>query len=143
MIRNAIKPTRLTIKKVEAEWFNYHQTLKEIALLREEIMNPFREEDENVGGGQSNIPGAPTERIATRMTASKQLNYLLEIVNAIERVYDALPDNYKKLAKLRYWNKNNEMKWVAIALELKVSERQAQRWRDEIMQATLELLGWR
>ena len=140
---NAIKPTRLTIKKVEAEWFNYHKTLQEIALLREEIMNPFQESDENVEGGQSNIPGAPTENIATRLTASKQLNYLLDIVNAVERVYESLPDNYKRLAKLRYWNKNNEMKWDGIALELKVSTRQAQRWRDEIMRATLSILGWR
>lgn len=142
-MKNAIKPTTLTIRKIEAEWFNYHNTLKEIARLRESIMHPFQEEDENVGGGQSNIPGAPTERIATRLTTQKQLNYLTEIIEAVEQVYNALPDNYKELARLRYWNKNNELNWDGIALELNVSKRQAIRWRDEIMQATLELLGWR
>jgi RinA family phage transcriptional activator len=140
---NAIKPTRLTIKKIEAEWFNYHNTLKEIARLRESIMHPFQDEDENIGGGQSNIPGSPTESIATRLTTQKQLIFLSEIVDAIERVYNAIPDNYKKLARLRYWNKNNELNWDGIALELHVSKRQAIRWRDEIMQATLEILGWR
>lgn len=139
----AIKPTRLTIRKMEAEWFNYHQTLKEIARLREEIMNPFVETDENIGGGQSNLPGSPTESIATRLTTNKQLNYLTEIISAIDRVYESCPDNYKHLIRLRYWNKHNKKEWAGIALELGRSERQAQRWRDEIMLSTIKLLGWR
>lgn len=140
----AIKPTKITFKKTEAEWYNYHNTLKEIARLREEIMNPFKEfKDENVGGGRSNLPGSPTERIATRLTTHKQLNYLVEIVEAIENVYNALPDDYKKLVRLKYWNKKKQLTWDGIALELNVSKRQAMRWRDDIILATVEVLGWR
>ena len=139
-----IKPTKLAFKKAEAEWYNYHNTLKEIANLREEIMNPFKEfKDENVGGGRSNLPGSPTERIATRLTTHKQLNYLVEIVEAIENVYNALPDDYKKLVRLKYWNKKKQLTWDGIALELNVSKRQAMRWRDDIILATVEVLGWR
>lgn len=138
-----IKMTKTTFKKLEFEWYNYHHTLKEIAKLREEIINPYQPEEMNREGGQSNLPGQPTERIATRLTTSKQLNYLTEIVDAIERVYDALPDNYKKMARLRYWNKNGKLKWEGIALEINISERQARRWRNEIIQATGEVLGWR
>ena len=139
-----IKPTKLAFKKAEAEWYNYHNTLKEIANLREEIMNPFKEfKDENVGGGRSNLPGSPTERIATRLTTHKQLNYLVEIVEAIENVYNALPDDYKKLVRLKYWNKKKQLTWDGIALELNVSKRQAMRWRDEIKLAPVEVLGWR
>lgn len=139
-----IKPTKLAFKKAEAEWYNYHHTLKEIANLREEIMNPFKEfKDENVGGGRSNLPGSPTERIATRLTTHKQLNYLVEIVEAIENVYNALPDEYKKLVRLKYWNKKKQLTWDGIALELNVSKRQAMRWRDDIILATVEVLGWR
>lgn len=143
---NAIKPTKITFKKTEAEWYNYHHTLKEIARLREEIMNPFDEEpDTNVGGGVNSvrIPGDPTERMATRLTTSRQLSYLTGIVEAIEQVYNAIPDNYKKLVRIKYWNKNNELTWDGIALELSVSKRQAIRWRDEIIHATVEVLGWR
>lgn len=140
---SAIKPTRLTIKKIEAEWFNYHHTLREIAKLREEIMNPYQEQDDNIGGGQSNISTRPTEIMATRLTTNKQLNYLTEIIDAIDSVYAALPDNYKRLVRLRYWSKHNKKDWAGIALELDRSERQAQRWRDEIMQTTLNILGWR
>lgn len=138
----SIKPTKITFKKCEAEWYNYHNTLKEIVRLREEIMTPIQE-DENVGGGKSNIPGRPTEQIATRLTTHKQLKYLTEVTESIDRVYSALPDEYKKLVRLRYWNRNKKLTWQGIAVNLNVSERQARRWRDEIILATLELLGWR
>lgn len=138
-----IKPTKITFKKCEAEWYNYHNTLKEIAKLREEIMNPFQEENINFGGSKPNIPNKPTERIATRLTTHKQLNYLTEVTEAIEQVYNALPDDYKKLVRLKYWNKNERLTWQGIADKLNVSERQARRWRDEIIMATIELLGWR
>lgn len=138
-----IKPTKITFKKCEAEWYNYHNTLKEIAKLREEIMNPFQEENINLRESKPNIPDKPTERIATRLTTHKQLNYLTEVTEAIERVYNALPDDYKKLVRLKYWNKNERLTWQGIADKLNVSERQARRWRDEIIIATIELLGWR
>lgn len=138
-----IKPTKITFKKCEAEWYNYHNTLKEIAKLREEIMNPFQEENINLRGSKPNIPDKPTERIATRLTTHKQLNYLTEVTEAIEQVYNALPDDYKKLVRLKYWNKNERLTWQGIADKLNVSERQARRWRDEIIIATIELLGWR
>jgi RinA family phage transcriptional activator len=151
IMSTAIKPTKLAFKKAEAEWYNYYNTLKEIAKLREEIVNPFQEfKDENTGGGKSNIPGRPTESIATRLTTHKQLNYLVEVVDAIEQVYNSVPDNYKKLIRLRYWNRNSKLTWDGIAMQFEkpnsdetMSVKQVQRWRDEIIQATIELLGWR
>ena len=140
---DTIKTTKLAFKKAESEWYNYHNTLREIARLREEIMNPFQEEELNTGGGQSNIPGDPTGKMATRLTTNKQLDYLNEIVTAIDNVYNAVPDDYKKLIKLRYWNNTNRLDWEGISLNCNISKRQAMRWRDEIIHATIELLGWR
>ncbi|RDW21025.1 transcriptional regulator [Oceanobacillus arenosus] len=143
----AIKPTKITFKKTESEWYNYYHTLKEIARLREEIMNPFDEEinDPTVVSGANSVRNIsdPTSKMATRLMTSKQASYLSEIVEAIEQVYNALPDNYKELVRIRYWSKNRKQTWVGISRELKVSERQAMRWRDEIIQATIEVLGWR
>lgn len=139
-----IELTKITFKKIEAEWFNYFNTKREIALIREEIMNPFQEKvDENIGGGRSNEVGKPTERIATRLSLNKQLNHLQDIVEAIDQVYEALPEEYQKLVKLRYWSKNRQLTWDGIALEIGISERQARRWRNEIVLATAEVLGWR
>jgi len=131
---------------MEHEWYNYHNTLKEIARLREEIMNPFDEEpDTNVGGGVNSVrvPGDPTGRVAARLMTSKQLNYLTEITETIEQVYNALPDNYKELVRLKYWSKNNQMTWEGIAFKVDKSERQCRRWRKEIITASIELIGWR
>ena len=142
---SAIKSKKVTFKHVESEWYNYHQTLKEIVRLREEIMNPFEDEpDTNIGGGVSNVrtPGDPTGQIATRLTTSKQSRYLTEIVEAIEQVYNALPDNYKELVRIKYWNKN-KLTWDTISREMHVNRATAMRWRDDIIQATVELLGWR
>lgn len=138
-----IKPTRITFKKMEAEWYNYHNTLKEIVRLREEIMNPFKEDDQNIGGGHSSEIDKPTERIATRLATHKQLQYLVQVADAIQQVYDSLPENYRKLVRLRYWSKGQQLTWAGIAMELNVSEKQAQRWRDKIIYSTIEVLGWR
>src|SRR5690554_6140477 len=95
----AVQITKITFKKTEAEWYNYHNTLKEIARLREEIMNPFNEEpDHNTGAGSNSVRviSDPTATVATRLVMSKQLTYLTEVVEAIEKVYNALPDDYKK-----------------------------------------------
>ena len=143
---NAIKPKNITFKKVEAEWYDYHETVKEIARLRESIMTPFDEEpDTNVGGGSNSVRAIsnPTERIATRLMTSKQLTYLTQIVEAIEKVYNVLPDEHKKLVQLRYWKKGNKLTWDGVANQIHVSDRTARRWRNEIIQATIEVLGWR
>jgi RinA family phage transcriptional activator len=143
----AIKPTKTTFKKVESEWYSYHRTLKEIARLREEIMNPFDEdpEDKTIIKGANSVreTGNPTDRIATRLMTNKQLKYLTEITESIEQVYNALPDDYKKLVRVKYWNKDKDLQWDGIASECNVSRATAFRRRDEIIQATIELLGWR
>src|SRR5690625_5566139 len=70
LMTNAIKPTKITIKKVESEWYNYFNTLNEITRLREEITNPFDEEpDNNTGGGVNSVRNIsdPTAKMATRL----------------------------------------------------------------------------
>ncbi|GLY11394.1 hypothetical protein [Bacillus badius] len=139
----AIKLTKPTFKHIEAEWFAYHDTVTEIKRIREHIMFCTDNEDENVGGGRSSLPSAPTETIAIRLTMNKKLKYLEEIAEAIEKVFNALPDDYKKLVRLRYWSAKKDYTWDGLAKKLNVGRRTAIRWRDEIMQATGEVLGWR
>lgn len=141
----AIKPTKLAFKKMESEWYNYYHTLHEITRLREIIANPFKEDpDENIGAGSNSVrtPGDPTGKLATRLTTNKQLDYLNSVVVAVKEVYDALPSRNKEVAWLRYWSRER-MKWEGVALEVGVSERQARRWRDEWVIASIELIGWR
>ncbi len=141
-----IKITKPTFKKCEAEWFNYHKTVKEIKLLEDAIMHPFDEEqdDPTIIKGATSVrdTGDPTGITAVRLTRHKQLNYLREIASAIETVYNELPKEHKKLVHIRYWS-NRYLTWNEIAEECSISSRQGQRWRDSIILATVEMLGWR
>ncbi|WP_017470637.1 hypothetical protein [Amphibacillus jilinensis] len=141
-----LRHKKVTFKHVEAEWYNYHTTLKGIAKLRESIICPFDEDpdDPTILKGANSVrhPGNPTERMAIRLTASKRLEHLNEVTEAIETVYNALPDNYKKLVQIRYWNNGNKLTWEATANRLFVNRATAIRWRNEIIQATIDVLGW-
>lgn len=137
------KLRRGTFKHIEAELYDYHETLREIEKLRKEIIFGNTGPDENVGGSRGNLPGNPTERIGTKLATHKRLNQLEEIVSTIERIYKQLPDDHKRLVELKYWTKPQLLTWDGIADKLHISKRQAMRWRDEIISAIAEALGWR
>lgn len=130
-----------TFLHVESELFAYHETRKEIVRLKNEILHSSSSADENVGGGRGNLPGDPTSRTAILLTSHKKLEQLQNIVDAIESVVEKLTDEKKRLVCLRYWEKR--LTWDGIAAELHVSRRQAMRWRDEIVRAVAEKIGWR
>ncbi|USK58150.1 transcriptional regulator [Peribacillus asahii] len=128
---------------MEYELYSYHDTLKEIQFLRNNIMFTKENDDENVGGGRSSLPSSPTEQIGVRLETHKKLNNLEEIAEAIEKVYNIVNDDYKKLIRLKYWTRPQTKTWEGIAAELHISRRQVLRWRDQIIQAVAEVLGWR
>lgn len=138
-----LKVRKSTFKHVEAEIFAYHDTRKEIIRLRNEIMYGRRDPDENVGGGRASLPGDPTGNAGTRLASSKQLNHLETTVDAIESVYHRLPEDKKRLVNLYYWTRPQLLSWDGIAQKLHVSRKTAFNWRDEIIWAVTEQLGWR
>jgi RinA family phage transcriptional activator len=137
------KLRKATFKHIESELYSYHDTLKEINNLRKDIMFCNENDDENIGGGRNNLPSSPTERIATRLATHKRLIQLEEVINSIYKVYTGLPEDYQKLVKLKYWTRPQTLTWEGIAEGLHVSRRQAFNWRDEIVYAVGEVLGWR
>ena len=130
-----------TFKHIEAEFYKYPQTVREIKQLENEIIYETSR-DENVGGGKGNLPSRPTERKAPRLATHRELKYLKDVVYAIETVYSLASEEYKELIRLRYWS-NRDLTWDGIANELHMSRRKAISMRDEIIMATAELLGWR
>jgi len=139
----APKIKKATFKHIEAELHSYRDTLREIDQLRKDIMFCSEHTDENVGGGRSNLPSSPTERIGTTLVTHRRLQQLETIANAIQLVYDRVPDDHKKLIQLKYWTKPQRYTWDGIAEKLHISKRQAMRWRDEIVYTIAEVLGWR
>src|SRR5690606_2784502 len=131
-----------TFKHVESELYGFHDTKKELVRLKNEILhasNPPSLE----GGGKGNLPGDPTGRTATLLVTHRRIEQLERIVEAIEAVYEALPREKQELVRLKYWTKPQTLTWEGIALKLHVSRATALRWRDEIVYAVAERLGWR
>ena len=138
-----VKLHKSTFQHVEAELYRYHETKREITRIKNDILYGTSPPDENVGGGRSNIPSDPTGKAGTLLASHRRLEQMERIVDAIESVYDQLPDVKKRLIELRYWARPQMLTWDGIAIELKTSRRQAIRWRDEIVFAIAELVGWR
>lgn len=136
------KLRRGTFKHIEAELYDYHETLKRIKERKEEIMYSSSL-DENKGGANSaRVPNSPTERIATMLVMDKRLRELERITEAIETVYQSLDTERKKLIRLKYWTKPQTLTWEGIALKLNVSRATVFRWREEVVNAIAEKLGW-
>lgn len=137
----AIKLRTGTIKHIEAELHDYHDTLNRIKARREELMSdPAREEGMP---SRPTLPSSTVERYVTRLTMDRQLQELERIANAVEYVYNICDDGRKELIRLKYWKKPQTKTWEGISQELNVSRRQAFNWRDQIVQAIGEKLGWR
>jgi RinA family phage transcriptional activator len=132
-----------TFQHVESELFAYHETRREILRLKNDILHGSASDDENVGGGRSNIPGDPTGKTAVLLTSHKRLEQLQAIVDAIESVVGCLEPDKQKLIKLRYWTRPQTLTWEGIANEVYVSRRTAMYWREEIVRMIAEKIGWR
>lgn len=129
-------------KHVEAELHHYHATMREITLLREQILTDTPNTDENIGGGRSNLPGNPTERKGLMLASNRKLDSMNRIVQAIDYVVMQLPDEKRRLVQLKYWTKPQTLTWDGIAMQLNVSRITAIRWRQEIVEAIGMFLGW-
>ncbi|MGD7007607.1 transcriptional regulator [Metabacillus sp. 84] len=139
----ATKVRKATFKHIESELFDYKDTIKEIEFLRQNIMFCKESDDENIGGGRSSFISSPTERIATRLLTHKKLQQLEQIAQAIEDVYTKIPETHRQLVQLKYWTKPQLKTWDGIANELHVNRATAFRWRDTVIEAIAEVLGWR
>lgn len=141
----AEKLQKATFKHVEAELYQYPHTVKEIKKRRLELLHPYLEEvDENTGMGVNSVRSVsrPTEQMATRLTADRRLRNLEEIAEAIEAVYNDLPDKQKEFVRMRYWSGRQNASPVKIAMETEVSERTVHNYRRRIIEAIAERIGW-
>jgi RinA family phage transcriptional activator len=135
-IRNA------SLRLIEAEIRNYHQTLKDLRELEESIALPGQGEFGN--GTRSTEPGDPTPARAYKMMTSAQLLEIRRRVDAIEymlRVVQASPEPGRyDLIRLAYWDRRYTV--MGICDKLNIGKTTYYRWRREALQLVAERLGW-
>ncbi|WP_096224884.1 transcriptional regulator [Geobacillus sp. FJAT-46040] len=130
------------VRYVEHNLYYYHEYIREIQRLRNDILYGVKiTTDENIGGGRSNLPSSPTERRTIELLTHRRLDTLERVTDAIKTVYEALPEEKKKLVRLKYWTRPQRYTWDGIAEQLHVSRITCLRWRAEIVYAIAEMLG--
>lgn len=138
----ATKLKRGTFQHIESELYAYYDTCKEIEIMKNEIIHGKGYEDENVGGGRSGFISDPTGRTAVLLISHKKLEQLQNISNAISSVYELLPPEKKRMIKLRYWTRSQTLTWEGVANEVPAHRATVIRWRNEVIYAIAEKLGW-
>lgn len=138
-----MKLRKATFQHVESELYAYHETRREIVRLKNDILHGRTRDDENVGGGRSNLPGDPTGRTAVLLTTHRKLEQLQGIADAIETVTTALTPDRQRMVQIRYWTRPQTLTWDGIAREIPAHRATVMRWRDEIVRAIAERIGWR
>ena len=120
---------------VENELYNYPYTLEAIEELREDIISGVSGEKLAVQAGLSN----PTAAKATRLTIDARLMHLERVRRSIEKVYNALPPEKKKVVELKYWDRR--LSDYGIYQSIPIARRTYFRWRNEIITAIATDLG--
>jgi RinA family phage transcriptional activator len=136
-IRNA------SLRLIEAEIRNYHQTLKDLRELEEAVAYPAA-----IGDFSDRVPSAgpndPTPARAHRMMTSAQLLEIRRRVEAIGqmlRVLKASPEPGRyELIRLAYWDGRYTVR--GICDKLNIGKTTYYRWRREALQLVAERLGW-
>ncbi|KKK34774.1 transcriptional regulator [Salinicoccus sediminis] len=144
-----MKLGRNDIPKLEEYWINHSELKKQLQFRRFELL--YYQPDTNVGGGKSNIPTAPTEQEAIKLTQDELYNNLKRITESIDKVYHNLDDDSKFIIHARYFDTNVDCyEWEDIAHELTkmrqddrvVSRNAVLRKRNKIMEDTAVRIGW-
>lgn len=132
-----------TFRYIESEIYNLEATKKDIKKLRLEILNPTKQVDDNIVYGplQKGEPTRTTEVMATRLMTNKMLRNQEEMVQAIESTYSKLPEEYKQVIRLKYWNPNKNMKMEHIAEECFMHRNTAGKIRKNFVRAVALEVG--
>lgn len=129
-------------RHVEAELFAYPYRKREIIRLREDILVPYQPTDENIGGGKSNMPGDPTGKKAIALAANAKLHNLERISDAIDEVFNKLPQVKQEFIRVKYWTTPQRLTTIGICVKLGISDRTFSRWRSQFVRDVAEILGW-
>lgn len=128
-----IQIPRAVYKYVEHLLFQYPEAKKELNRLREEILFSRKRDDENIGGGRSNLPGDPVGRAVVELYNHRKVREIEENVNLVEEIVNQLPEEKRKMVTLYYWSRPRRFTWSGIAMEIGREESTLRRWRREIV----------
>lgn len=136
------KLEKYDLQKLESYWRNLTQLKKELKFREWELLEPYREQDTNIGGGKANTISDTTAIKAMLLAEDKKYNITKEIITTVEDIYAILDNDRKTIVQMRYWDKSNCYEWEDIADQLHMSRYRVLRLRNTIIDETARRLTW-
>lgn len=138
MNENTVKLSRIQVGEIETFIRDHPHSLKRIKNQTLNLIFARGNNDENTGSKKIFSTKSRTEKIAIELADNRFFLGDQSRYQAIQHVYEKLPEIKQKMIQLRYWSKPHT--WEEIARELYISKRQAIRWRDSFVEEIYGLL---
>lgn len=135
------------LDKTELAYFeklfkDYHSYEKKILVRKAELT--YREIDENVGGGKSNIPAKAIENMVIKQLSDERLTFLQKVLDAIEKTLDAIQTinpSFRVLIEEKYFKSGGLEPWEDVAKRVGWSKSQAYNIRYQTLEIFANILG--
>jgi RinA family phage transcriptional activator len=106
----------------------YEKRLREIEI---DLMLATPIRDDN-GGGKSNIPGRPVERIVITLFADARIQRLRKIVDAVQFALEELDPEKERFIRFVFWNRDGK-NIQRVLKEFNVSQQTYNRWKKAFL----------
>lgn len=126
------------MRLIEAELYDYNLTVYKINTLKQDIIHSSPELREKV---KVSSKSDPTASAVVKIVSSRTIDYMEQIVSAIDKIYKELDEDKQKMIKWRYWE-HPALEWDDIANRLYVTDRLLYVWRSEIIHRIGVYLRW-
>lgn len=135
------------LDKTELAYFeklfkDYHSYDKKILVRKAELT--YREIDENVGGGKSNIPAKSIENMVIKQLSDERLVFLENVKDAIEytlNMVELINPQFKTLVVEKYFKNGGIETWEDVAKRVGWSTSQAYNIRYKTLEIFANKLG--
>lgn len=135
------------LDKTELAYFeklfkDYHSYDKKILVRKAELT--YREIDENVGGGKSNIPAKAIENMVIKQLSDERLTFLQKVLEAIEKTLEAIQTinpSFRVLIEEKYFKSGGLEPWEDVAKRVGWSKSQAYNIRYQTLEIFANILG--
>lgn len=124
---------------IEAELRDYHQTKADLIEAKDDFIHQAPIAD--LSGVRGTDTSRPTESKVLQIITNKRIKRAEQIIQAIEIIVSALPEEKYRLIELKYWAKPQTLTDAGIAMELNCDRRTLYKWKDGILLAIGKEMG--
>lgn len=128
------------LKWLEDKFERYHRLDREIAIRKEELK--LREDDQNIGGGKSNVVGNPIESQIIKEQTDPFIMQREAWKKGIKQTLDKQNEDVQAMIQDKFWGENSYMDWTTIGELYKCSQSKTYRIRYKVLEEFAKNIGY-